>query len=67
MIGGVLGDEDIIEMRVEYRKGLDIPSDHKLIWVHIAGRGGATRVERRGTGQHGIRWTRNNAGDFARY
>ena len=39
MIVGVLGEEDIIEMRVDNREGADVPSDHKLIWVHIAGRG----------------------------
>ena len=35
MIGGVLGEDDMIEMRVEDREGIDFPSDHKLIWVHI--------------------------------
>ena len=24
-------------MRVEDREGIDFPSDHKLIWVHITG------------------------------
>ena len=31
MIGGVLGEDDMMEMRVEDREGIDVPSDHKLI------------------------------------
>ena len=54
MIGGALGEDDIIEMRVEDREGVDIPSDHKLIWAHIAGRG--IKCDEGPQGGHRVAW-----------
>ena len=54
MIGGALGEEDIIEMMVEDREGVDIPSDHKLVWAHIAGRG--IKCDEGRQGAHRVAW-----------
>ena len=50
MIGGALGEEDIIQMRVEVREDVDIPSDHKL--RHIS-QGGGLSVMRADNGDTG--------------
>ena len=58
MIGGALGEEDIIEMMVEDREGVDIPSDHKLVWAHIAGRG--IKCDEGRQGAHRVAWDYKN-------
>ena len=55
MIGGVLG-EDMIEMRVRDREGIDVPSDHKLIRVHIAGSG--IKCDDDGPKGHRVAWSK---------
>ena len=54
MIRGALGEDDIIEMGAEDREGVDIPSDHKLIWAHIAGRG--IKCDEGLQGGHRVAW-----------
>ena len=39
LIGGALGENDILEMRVEDTGGVEIPTDHKLMWINIIGNG----------------------------
>ena len=39
LIGGAYGENDILEMRVEDMGGVEIPTDHKLVWININGKG----------------------------
>ena len=55
MIGDVLGEEDIIEIRVEDREGIDVPLEHKLIWVHITGSG--AKCNEGGHEGHWVAWS----------
>ena len=56
MIGGVLGEDNMIEMRVEDREGIDFPSGHKLIGVHITGSG--IKCDEGGTKRRRVAWSK---------
>ena len=53
-IWGALGKEDKIEMRVEDREGVDIPSNREFVWAHIAGRG--IECDEGRQGGHSVAW-----------
>ena len=53
-IWGALGKEDKIEMRVEDREGVDIPSNREFVWAHIAGRG--IECDEGRQGGHRVAW-----------
>ena len=56
VIRGILGEDDMIEMRVEDWEGIDFPSDHKLIWVHITGSG--IKCDEGGPKGHRVAWSK---------